>query len=221
MGERRLRPSSGTGRQAHVLVVTRCERLAALPSPEPSATHRVRPLDLGAPEELATWLEVHNQAFGRRWVAEDHHAAFQAHPIVRVLQTFAAVGPDGRVDGVASIGVFRGNEQVGLGHYLCVRPGVQGSGVGRLLVTHRYQALAAVGVTAIESQTHVSRTASLRLHFDCGFVPKYRLDPWNTPDRVGPVRRQAASLQFWWAWRRWQADRRSRPAGSPIGSGLR
>jgi GNAT superfamily N-acetyltransferase len=206
------RPASWS-RLDDVLVVTRCADLRGLPPPDAASPYRVEPLDMSDPADVTRWLTVLNAAFGRRWGPAEHRRALLCHPVVRIRHTVAAVAPDGTVAGVASVGVFRADEEVGLGHYLCVLPAAQGSGVGRLLLRHRYRLLADEGIRVAESQTHLSRRRSLLLHFEHGFVPKYRHDPWNSPDPSPRALRWTARARLWALHRAWV--RGSATGGAP------
>jgi GNAT superfamily N-acetyltransferase len=115
------------------------------------------------------------------------------NPVVEVDRTYL-VERDGEVVGTASIGRYRRNPEVGLGHYLAVHPSAQRKGLALALCSHRYRALAET-LEVAEAQTHLHRVGSLRAHFAIGFVPKDRIDPWNSlVPRWGPER--------WWANRR-------------------
>ncbi len=176
-----------------VLVATRSD-LTHLPTLELPPGASIRPMRHEDPTDRHLWLDVHNDAYGHTWTDAELDAAVLEHRHIRVTDTYL-IALDGDVVGAASIGVFRRAEHVAVGHYLGVARRAQRTGVARALVVHRYTVARDRGYTACESQTHVSRVASLRLHFDCGFVPKRGLDTWNNPDT-------------WSRTERWLADRR-------------
>jgi GNAT superfamily N-acetyltransferase len=151
----------------------------------------VRDLDPSDPTDVRRWLDVLNAAFDRDWTVDNHRLAMIENPVVVVDRTFLAER-DGTPAGIASIGRFRANLDLGLGHYLAVHPTAQRLGLATALCSHRYRAMAASGLTAAEGQTHLHRIGSLRAHFRCGFLPKFRVDPWNslTPAE-GPLRNAA------------------------------
>lgn len=165
-------------------------RLADVPElPLPDGVE-VRELDPADQSDVRTWLRVHNAAFDRTWDEENHRLAMVENPVVVVDRTYLAER-DGQVVATASIGRFRRNEEVGLGHYLAVHPDARGIGLATGLCSLRYRALAAL-VDVAEAQTHLHRVGSLRAHFACGFRPKVGPDPWNSLDPVdGPVREEA------------------------------
>jgi GNAT superfamily N-acetyltransferase len=187
------------------LVVTRSD-LTRLPAVRLPAGFEMRPMDMHDRADIAAWLAIHNDAYGRSWKEDDYRWAILDHPILEVSDTFFVVGDEGPV-GAASVGVFRRNERVGAGHYLGVMRSAQGLGLGRQLVAHRYAVLRDRGFTACESQTQIGRTPSLIIHFECGFQPKPRRDHWNSHESSRTLRtisdRRLRSL-----YRRW---RRSQP----------
>ncbi len=164
--------------------------LAAVPDVPMPPGFSVREMDPADPAEVDRWLAIHNIAFEQHWTEANHRIAMVENPVVIVDRTFLAER-DGEVVGTASIGRFRANPDVGVGHYLTVSPTVQRQGLGLALCSHRYRLLAeTVGVA--EAQTHLHRVGSLRAHFACGFAPKVGLDPWNSARPTRGVRR-------WWA----------------------
>lgn len=187
------------------LVVTRSD-LTRLPAVRPPAGFEIRPMDMHDLADIGAWLAIHNDTYGRSWTEDDYQWAILDHPILDVSDTFFVVGDDGPV-GAASVGVFRRNERVGAGHYLGVMRRAQGLGLGRQLVAHRYTVLRDRGFTACESQTHIGRTPSLIIHFECGFQPKLHRDHWNSREG-SPALRTISNRRLRSLYRCW---RRSRP----------
>ena len=108
--------------------------------------------------------------------------------------------------GIASIGRFRGNLDVGVGHYLAVHPSAQRQGLAVALCSHRYGILAGT-VEVAEAQTHLHRLGSLRAHFRLGFEPKRQVDPWNSMvPATGPLRDEA-DRRLEEAYAAWRAGR--------------
>jgi len=188
-----------------VLVCVR-GRLADVPAVPFPAGIGIREMDPHDDDEVAAWLRVQNAAFERDWTAENHRLAMLENPVVDVERTFLAER-GGEVVGIASIGRFRANPDVGLGHYLAVHPSAQRAGLALALCSHRYRVLAAARVRVAEAQTHVHRVGSLRAHFRCGFVPKVGVDSWNSLEpRQGPLR-EAADARLADAYAAWRAGR--------------
>jgi mycothiol synthase len=180
-----IRPS-----QVLVCVQGRLDAVPEVPVPDGFSIREMDPRD---PAEVAAWLAVHNAAFERGWTAANHRMAMLENPVVDVDRTYLAER-DEEVVGTASIGRYRRNPEVGLGHYLAVHPSAQRKGLALALCSHRYRVLAET-LEVAEAQTHLHRVGSLRAHFAIGFVPKDRIDPWNSlVPRWGPER--------WWANRR-------------------
>jgi GNAT superfamily N-acetyltransferase len=165
----------------------------------------IRELDLRDGPTLAAWLDAHDAAFGVRWTPDDHRRAFDEHPVIRVLATSGAFDASGTLIGAASIATYRRAPSIGLTHYIFVRPEAQEHGVGALLLRHRYAALVQRGVEAIECQTHLHRRSSLHLHFAHGFVPKYRFEPFNSPDRTGRLARVVVNRRLRALYDEWRA----------------
>jgi GNAT superfamily N-acetyltransferase len=155
---------------------------------------------------VARWLVVVNAAFERTWTEENHRLAMVENPVLEVDRTFL-VERDGEPVGTASIGRYRGNPDVGIGHYLAVHPSAQRHGLALALCSHRYRAMARTGLAVAEAQTHLHRIGSLRAHFRCGFEPKTTIDHWNslTPPS-GPVRDEA-DRRMGEAYASWRAGR--------------
>jgi GNAT superfamily N-acetyltransferase len=199
----------GWSRLDQALVCTRTEDLATLPELRPTPGHHFREMDMADPAEVATWLAVHNDAFGHVWGVEQFRGAILEHPHFEVWQTFFVM--DGATAlGAASIGVFRRNRDVGVGHYLGVSPKAQGLGLGRELVLYRYRALRDSGIAQCESHTHIGRARSLWIHFECGFVPKLRFDDWNTPNTATAPVRALTNARLKALHRRWRRERAER-----------
>lgn len=179
-------------------------RLAEVPEIALPDGFRVRTMDPEDPAEVERWLAVHNAAFDRTWTPENHHLGMAVNPVVVVDQTFLAERA-GQVVGTASIGRFRGNLEVGVGHYLAVHPAARRSGLATALCSVRYRALAEQGIEVGETQTHVHRVGSLKAHFRCGFAPKGRVDPWNSLTPTSGPLREAADQRLAEAYAEWQA----------------
>lgn len=185
-----------------VLVCVR-GRLAEVPDLPLPAGFRLREMDPDDEADVERWLVVHNAAFDRSWTAENHRLAMVENPVVVVDRTYLAER-DGIVVGTASIGRFRGNLEVGVGHYLAVHPSARGVGLATALCSARYTALAAT-VEVAEAQTHAHRVGSLRAHFRCGFVPKPGIDPWNSMTPTSGPLREEADRRLAEAHASWQA----------------
>jgi GNAT superfamily N-acetyltransferase len=184
-----------------VLVCVR-GRLADVPEVPLPPGLSLRDMDPDDEGDVDRWLTVHNAAFDRRWERENHRLAMVDNPVVVVDRTYFAER-DGVVVGTASVGRFRGNLEVGVGHYLAVHPSARGLGLATALCSARYTALAQ-DVDVAEAQTHAHRVGSLRSHFRCGFEPKVGPDPWNSLEPShGPLREEADRrlLEAYAAWR--------------------
>jgi GNAT superfamily N-acetyltransferase len=186
------------------LVVLRCDDLSVVPPPATNVDIAV--MDPTDGRAISEWLEVHNSAYGHSWERDDVERAILRHPFIDVAATFV-VREEGRMLAAASVGTYRRRPDLGVGHYLGVRPEARHRGLARELVFHRYGWLAGRGVTAAETQTHIGRVGSLRIHFEGGFEPKYRLDPWNNPENVSRPVRALTSLRLRRTFGRWRDTR--------------
>jgi GNAT superfamily N-acetyltransferase len=161
-------------------------------------------MDPDDPADVRRWLRVHNAAFRRDWDEGNHRLAMVENPVVLVERTYLAER-DGEAVGTASTGRFRGNIEIGVGHYLAVHPDAQGLGLATALCSLRYRAL--VGELEVaEAQTHGHRIGSLRAHFACGFGPKVGPDPWNSLEPVDGPLRDEADRRLVAAFEAWRAD---------------
>lgn len=188
-----------------VLVAVR-GRLAEVPECPVPRGFFVRQLDPTDPDDVSRWLTVHNAAFGRTWTPENFRLGMLENPVVIVDRTYLAER-GGEAVGTASAGRFRGRTDTGVGHYLAVHPSYRGRGLAMALCGMRYRALAEAGLEHGESQTHAHRIGSLRIHFNCGFMPKVGIDPWNSiVPRDGPIR-EAADARLRKEYAAWRAGR--------------
>ncbi|HXY92125.1 MAG TPA: GNAT family N-acetyltransferase [Acidimicrobiia bacterium] len=194
----------------NVLVCTRSDLSGLLPVEIPSGA-TIREMNMGDAADVRRWLDVHNAAYQHQWTETEYRNVILEHRHIRVSRTFL-LDVDGQIVGTASIGRFRRNENVGVGHYLGVVPSEQSHGLGRVLVAYRYHALRDEGVTECESQTQIKRVSSLRLHFAFGFVPKWHLDEWNNPDTWSAPVRAITNVRLYALHRRWLARSRTSPA---------
>lgn len=188
-----------------VIVVSRSD-LSDLPAAEERSGYSVRVMDTERSEDVAAWLAVHNDAFDHGWTEPDFTRSVLENPVLDVIETYL-VERAGSVVAVGSAAAFRRNPTVGAGHWIAVHSTAQGTGVGRMLALHRFHALRARGFTAAESQTNVDRVASLRMHWDCGFRPKYRLDPWNSGRDVDALTRVLVNRRLRSTFRQWERSR--------------
>lgn len=201
-GGRRLDPALVPEHLREVTVCTHGSIVGFAAAPAALDGIHVREIDANDPAVLDQWLAVHDAAYGERWGADEFRARIVEHPWFDIRHTYVASDDDGPL-GIASAGLFRRNESVGIGHYLGVTPRARGRGVARALLARRYRALCDDGVTRAESHTLLGRTDALGAHFSAGFVPKTALDPWNPPPRPDVARFAEATEVLVELHRRW------------------
>jgi len=211
---RRLLPASVVSwRDAldSALVCTQGDLARLPPLDRDIAPLHVREMRMHDEAEIAAWLEVHNDAFGSAWGAEDYEREILHHPTVAVWHTYLILdGP--RAIGAASAGVYRRNPEVGVGHFVGLRRAAHGRGLGRHLVLYRYHRLREAGIRLCESETTLRNHESLGIHFACGFRPKPRLDAWNSPDPGDALQRGITRWRLRRFYRRWSRERPGSPA---------
>jgi GNAT superfamily N-acetyltransferase len=152
--------------------------------------------------EVDRWLRVNNDAYERDWGEAEFRAAVVEHRHIEVTGTFFIEGAEEPL-GVASFGFYRTRPEIAAGHYFGVVKRVQGQGLAKQLVVQGYAALRDQGYLTCETQTHIGRQRSLRMHFDCGFVPVRGLAAWNNPDDWSRADRLITDARLFGMYRRW------------------
>jgi hypothetical protein len=176
------------------------------PKPNLPDGYWVEQMDMDDRGEVDRWLHVHNHAFGRDWGEGDFREMVVEHPHYDIQCTFLLYDREGAL-GTVSIGVFRRNAQMGVGHYIAIHPRAQASGLGKQLAFHRCGALGELGVTHAEAETQIARVASVRMWFSCGYEGKRQPEAWNTPDECSPLERAIADRRLARLHRKWLAAR--------------
>ena len=154
-----------------------------LPQNDQLVIEEMQMSDLG---DIAKWLTIHNDAFLRQWVVNDFQQNVINHPYLLIKKSFFIL-VDREPVGSISVGVFRQNEKVGIGHYMALKRQWQGKGFGKYLILLKLNVLNQFGLTTAEGETTLNRHQSIYLHFSLGFQPKKGLDYWNTPDTSAPL----------------------------------
>lgn len=186
----------------NAVVVVQCAAKDFIPGPVETFAD-IRLMDMRDDANVQTWLAIHNEAYGRSWDRARYEAGIVRHPHLDVLNTYFLFH-DGEAVGAGSAAVFRRNRDVGMAHYIGIRPAYQGRGFGRQLVMFRYQVLRELGVTTFEMETTIDRRVSLLTHFGRGFTPKRRFDHWNTPDRAPFWLRALTQARLQHLYRSWK-----------------
>jgi GNAT superfamily N-acetyltransferase len=166
-------------------------------------------MEMRHPPDVERYLEVHNSAFPQPWGPRDFEGAILENPSKRITRTFMIL-ERGRAIAAASIGVYRRNPQVGVGHYIGVRPECQRQGIGSWLALYRFHRLAEEGLATVEIETRLRYRASILLHLGLGFRPKPSPDSWNSPQSETPelTRATAAAVrELLAAWGRGESAR--------------
>ena len=163
----------------------------------------IRPMNMLDEHDVRTWLDIHNDAYGRSWDRAHYQAWILDHPHLDVLQTYL-VYQDGPAVGAGSTAVFRRNRVIGVGHSVGIRKAYQGRGLGRRLMLFRYHTLREYGVASFEMETTIGRRASIWAHFNCGFKPKPRFDDWNTHDQAAPWLRALTRVRLERLYEHWR-----------------
>ncbi|WP_124681858.1 GNAT family N-acetyltransferase [Candidatus Viridilinea mediisalina] len=164
-----------------VLVYTQGS-LSDIPTLPEGHKFTIQEMDMCSPSDINTWLTIYNDAFRRQWDAEQFKKDVLQHPHVLVTNTFFLLAHSKPI-GITSIGVFRRNQDIGVGHYIGIKHSWQGKGIGRYLAILRFNLLKCRNIAIAESETTLRHQDSIRLHFSLGFKPKKKPDYWNTNDQ--------------------------------------
>ena len=171
-----------------VLVCTQADLNNLPPFNKDIAPLHLKEMDMEDESEIREWLKIHNDAFGRAWGFKEYQAFMLNHPYLIVTHTYFMMDESTPM-GAGSVGVFKKNKEIGVGHYLGIRKNFQGRGLGKYMVLYRYHKLHEHGIRICESETTLRHKKSLLIHFDCGSRPKFRPDYWNTPDGASALLR--------------------------------
>ena len=211
---RSARRAAALGSRLQSVLICNAGELSDVPAAELPPGHRIEEMDMADRGDIARWLALHNEAFGRDWGPDNYRTGLVGHPHYDILRTMFLVDSRGPI-GAASLGVFRRNRELGIGHHLAVVPRAQSLGLGKNLARYRYAALAELGIRRVEAETQIVRTASIRMQFGCGLRPKYAFDEWNTPDAASPLLRTITDARLRRLHRQWVAHRRGTTAERP------
>ncbi len=169
----------------------------------------VEEMDMRDEAQIKSWLEIHNDAYERNWKRLKYEEKILNHHLISVLKTYFVMD-EAKPVAATSIGVWRKNEKIGVGHYAAVRKEYQNRGLGKYLFLYRAHKLKDMGVEIIDNQTNLSHPKSILIHFDVGCVIKDRPDPWNTPDFFPSVLRRIVNYRLRKLYLHWEAVRNKR-----------
>jgi len=182
----------------------------------------VREMDMSDDAQIDTWLEIHNDAFERRWTRAQYDQKVANHPLIDTKVTYFLMDGDDAA-AATSIGVWRKNPTIGVGHYAAVRKKYQSLGLGKYLFVFRSRELKNMGLEIVDNQTNLSHRKSLLVHFDVGYELKEGPDAWNTQDFFPSFIRQIADARakkIYAEWREYRANKYIPKAkGEPRASG--
>lgn len=189
-----------------------------LPPPPRFGPFRLEEHGPGDERVREAWPGVFAASFGRRAGEEAWRATLLEHPQYEVRRTALLL------DGTAAIGtmstaVARRNPSVGITHALGILPSHRGQGLGRKLLLWALHDLQRRGVERCEGESRLRHRESILMHYDLGFRPKLRLDPWNTPDPSPWPAKAAARARQVAGYAAWRA--RARGRGGQDGRGGR
>ncbi len=176
------------------VIVTKIN-LHSLPYFEPNVSINIQEMDYDNGGHIRDWIEIHNGAFKRNWKRAEFERAMTGNKTVRVIKTFF-LNKNGVPVGTASIGNYHANNRIGTGHYLCLMPEFQGKGLGKYLAHFRYNELKKLNFSEAESETRINCTKSIYIHFELGFEPKNKMDPWNSARGSSMVPETIASARL-------------------------
>ncbi|MGQ0811189.1 MAG: GNAT family N-acetyltransferase [Nitrospiraceae bacterium] len=181
-------------------------RISDIPPLPDQPSPVVREMDMQDADDIRLWLEIHNDAFHPPWNRKEYDYVILNHP-TKLITTTYFIMENGSPIGAASVGVYRRNPEVGVGHYLGFKKDARNRGLGKWMTLFRYHQLRPRGIFLCESETRMSHERSILIHFDCGFRPKLALDYWNTPQSESAALRFLTSHRLTRLYRRWKRHR--------------
>lgn len=175
-------------------------KLPDLPSIHP---YYMKEMNMDDQTEILQWLTIHNEVFKRNWGEKDFHQNVIGHPYYDTGHTFFVM--DGTCPaGIISIGVFRKNRRVGIGHYLAVRNGARDKGLGKFLIVFGYHKVNEIyGINTIESESFLKHKKAMLVRFSLGSKPKPKPDYWNTPSSSPAIAKKMAYYRVLRLYRVW------------------
>jgi GNAT superfamily N-acetyltransferase len=139
----------------------------------PEKNFVIKELDVGNDNEIATWAQINQNAFGEDLISiENARKQLINHfclDILCVLLLYDDVKPIGTI----ASGTYIKNANIGAITKFAIVKDYQGIGLGGFLLYQGYKVLKDKGVKYASTIFSTNRVASLNLHFKFGFHPVY------------------------------------------------
>lgn len=143
------------------------------------AGYRIRPLR--GTSEAALWTDIVRDAETFFEIKDDLFEKQFGDDVPAIPERLFIVEREETVEAVATIGAWKDRDgdfaaDAGWGriHWVAVRQAVQGVGIGKGMLTHAMNTLAALGHEKATLGTSTGRLAALKIYLDFGFVPHIR-----------------------------------------------
>ncbi|TVR79786.1 MAG: GNAT family N-acetyltransferase [Chitinophagaceae bacterium] len=157
-------------RNSEVHVQAKLDEIKPVPDIAP---FYVKKIDLNNSDEVASWVEVMNDAYDDSEInLEQALNLLTKHHFLDDTETFL-VFDENKVIASVSTGIYRSNKQYGGVFRLSVRKDYQGKGLGKFIILHGFHHLKNSGIKYGESVITSYRETSIITHFKCGFKPQF------------------------------------------------
>lgn len=155
------------------LVIHLQRTLDSLDEPALPEGMTIREMDPENPAELDRWIRIIRDAYLEPQL--DRAKAllhFKNHLFLTELRTFFLL-ENSEAIGTITIGKYRQNPHTGGDARVALLNAHRNKGLGRLLVHYGFYQLRQTGINQAESIITITRTPSIRLHFQLGFKPLF------------------------------------------------
>lgn len=151
--------------------------LRDIPQVSLPAGFRIRPLR--GESEAALWTDIVRDAETFFEIKDDLFVKQFGDDVPAIPERLFFVEREADGEAVGTIGAWKDRDgdfpaSAGWGriHWVAVRPAAQGIGIGRGMLTHAMNTLAALGHEKATLGTSTGRLAALKVYLDFGFVPR-------------------------------------------------
>lgn len=125
-------------------------------------------------DDLTLWAKIVTDAYGdKKYCIDDAKKHFQDHLFLNITDAFFLLHGSDSVATI-SVGTYKNNARVGGDALIAVIKAYQNKGIGKLLIRYGFNELLTKGIKYGESVITATRTASIKLHYKCGFYPPHR-----------------------------------------------
>ena len=147
--------------------------LSHLPSEIDTYPYTIKEIDLNSNEDIELWLDVVNNSYDDiKYNFSEAKEHLSKHHFLKFNKIFLL--KEGKIPiATYGIGTYKNNPSIGGSNRLAVRKEYQGKGIGRLIFLYGLNKFKEIDIKYVEHIISIPRTASILLHFKCGFIPQY------------------------------------------------